>query len=372
MRFNRTTWLFLGGSLGIILLAVLFLSNQPKPTTTSGTPTSEALRPLFGGANVTDIVSFSVHDEVAAADTTYKQQSDGTWSIETSTTGKNGPLTQSTIDNAVAAVINLQSSQFAAANLGSFGLDKPNATIRFKTKAGDESVLKLGNRNPAGTSRYALVNGDSANVYLINASQDLDTIVTLAGTPPIVLPPTPTPVPSLQLPGPLFGQFDPYSIGRLEMVDNKSSAKLILLRDATTNWIVEEATNAIPGAAVDNSLVSVILNAFGLLQGTTAIPVADLSTVGLDKPSYTITVTASNPTNATGPDIRYHIDVGNTDPSGALTYVKVEGYNDVAMVLTRDLQLVLTAIKTPPYLPATPEATSAAAVESTAAVTAAP
>jgi hypothetical protein len=370
MRFNRNTLIFLVLAVVFIIVAALATRDQqPKVDVTPGDATA-VLRPLFGGANVTDITSFTVRDEVAAMETVYAQQADGSWAIDTTTTGKLGPITQATIDNAVATVINLQSEQFASDKRADFGLEKPNAIIRFKTKAGDESVLQLGNRNPAGTRRYALVNDDAANVYLINASSDLDTIVTLATTPPIVLPPTPTPVPSLQLPGPLFGQFDPYGASRVEMVNNKTGEKLILARDAATNWVVEEATNSVPAAAIDNTVVTVMLSAYGFLQGTTAIPVTDLAPLGLDNPTYSITVTGSG-TSATAAPITYHIDVGNADPSGALTYVRVAGFSDVATVLTRDLKLITDMIATPPYLPlATQEATGEAALATAEATTA--
>ena len=368
MRFNRNTGLFLIISLGVILLAVLFLSKQSETNSTEDV----TVRPLFGGGNVTDIISFSVRDEVAGMETVYAQQADGSWSIDSTTTGKLGPITQGTIDNAVATLLALQSEQFASDKRADFGLDTPNAVIRFTTKAGDESVLQLGNRNPAGTSRYALVNDDAANVYLINASTQLDTIVTLAGSPPIVLPPTPTPVPVLQLPGPLFSQFDPYSVARIEMIDNKTNAKLILVRDVTTNWVAEEATNSVPGTAIDNTMVTVMLNAFGFLQGTTAITVTDLAPLGLDEPAYTIIITAEN-VSATAAPVTYRIDVGTPDPSGALTYVRVAGFSEVATVLTRDLKLLLDMIETPPYLPlATQEATGEVAADGTAEATKAP
>jgi hypothetical protein len=234
-------------------------------------------------------------------------------------------------------------------------------------------VVLLGNNVPDGSRRYALVDQDATNVYIVNGASDLNTVITLAGTPPIILPPTPTPVPSLQLPGPLFGGFDALSVSRVELVDNKTNAKLVLVRDATTNWVVEEATNAIEGASVDNSLVSVILSTFGFLQGTTAITVSDLATVGLDKPAYTFTITADNSTSATGAGTTYKIDVGNPDASGALTYVRVAGYSEVATVLTKDLGLLIDAIKTPPYLPlpvGTAEATADATTNATAETTA--
>lgn len=370
MRFNRNTLIFLVLAGAFILVAAFSLRDQSPNVDVTPSDATPALRPLFGGANVTNIVSFTVRDEVAAAETVYAQQADGTWSIETTTTGKLGPITQATIDNAVATLINLQSEQFASDKRADFGLETPNATIRFKTSAGDESVLQLGNRNPAGTRRYALVNNDTANIYLINASTELDNIVTLATTPPIVLPPSPTPVPSLQLPGPLFGQFDPFSASRFEMIDNKTGAKLILVRDVTTNWLVEEATNSVPGGTIDNTMVSVMLSSFGFLQGTTAITVTDLAPLGLDNPSYTITVTAES-ISATAAPVTYRIDVGNADPSGALTYVRVAGYSEVATVLTRDLKLLTDMIATPPYLPATPEATGETTLEGTAEATAA-
>jgi len=56
MRFNRNTGLFLVISLGVILLAVLFLSKQSETDSTEDV----TVRPLFGGGNVTDIISFSV------------------------------------------------------------------------------------------------------------------------------------------------------------------------------------------------------------------------------------------------------------------------------------------------------------------------
>jgi hypothetical protein len=374
MRFNRNTLIFLAGSLIVIVLAVLLL-NKPATDSTATATLTVALRPLFGGANATDVVSFTVRDEVAVAESVYIQQPDGSWGLESSTTGKNGPLTQSTLDNSVATVLNLQATNFASEKRVDFGLDKPGATIRFKTKAGDEHVVLLGSDVPGGSRRYALVDQDATNVYIISGSSDLNPVITLAGTPPIILPPTPTAVPSLQLPGPLFGGFDPYGVGRIELVDNKTNAKLVLVRDATTNWVAEEATNAVPGAAIDNSLVSVILSTFGFMQGTTAISVSDLSTVGLDKPAYTITLTADSSTSATGTITTYRIDVGNPDVSGALTYVRVAGYSEVATVLTKDLELLIDVIKTPPYLPvATAEAvtTAESTAEATAAATTAP
>lgn len=71
-----------------------------------------------------------------------------------------------------------------------YGLDKPQLIVSFRTKDGRQETLSLGNANPRQTGNYAVKEG-SPVLYLINAavSTDLQQLLT---TPP-TLAPTPTP-----------------------------------------------------------------------------------------------------------------------------------------------------------------------------------
>src|SRR5262245_43204501 len=112
MRLNRQTLYFFLVIVAVIVLGVI-ISTLQQQATTDNQPTTVAST-LFSGVNVTDVARLSVTDETAKATTVYIQGTDGSWGLESTTTGGSGSLTQTTVDSAISNLVTIKAESFPA------------------------------------------------------------------------------------------------------------------------------------------------------------------------------------------------------------------------------------------------------------------
>lgn len=362
MRLNRNTLIVLLVSLAVIVVAGLLLNN-PSSNSTAATPTAEGfVGRVFPDLALESVNSITVRSEADATETAYIQDDEGVWQIESTTLTTANPdseITQTTLDERVANVVSLEApDSFETDDLAQFGLEPPAFVITLKTRDNQTVTVKIGKKNPQNNRYYALIGDNTTKVYLLTSVGKIDPVTQLAATPPIVIPPTPTPVPVLNTQGPVFSTFDATTITRFEVRDNANDAFIIIAKDSSGNWIVEEGTNK-EDRLLDSGSITTLLTVFGFTQAVDGVDGADLERLGLAEPAYTLVATGTN--NQT-----YSIKIGTEDVTGTRYYALVDAYETVAVIEKASIDIVLTLIAEPPYQPeATPEAT----VESTAEAT---
>jgi hypothetical protein len=367
MRLNRNTVLILLVSVIVIVVTSLFLNN-PISTPGNTTPTAEGfVGRVFPDLTLENVNGLRVRDEVAATETAYAQDAEGTWNIAfttLATASLTTNLTQTTMDERVANIIAVEAPEsFTTDDLVPFGLDAPAFTLTITTRDNQTFTLKIGQKNPAGNRYYALLGEDASKVYLLTGVGRIDPVTQLAATPPIVVPPTPTPVPVLNTQGPVFNTFDAASITRFEVRNTTNDEFIILAKDDAGNWRVEDGTNK-TDRLLDANIVTTFLTAFGFTPAVDGIDGADLERLGLAEPAYTLVATTA--TNQT-----YSLKIGTEDATGTRYYALVDAYDTVAVIEKAGIDIVLTLISEPPYQPeATPEATAEVTSEATAEATA--
>lgn len=367
MRLNRTTLLIFVVSFVVIIGAALLLNNPPSGSS-NATPTAEGfVGRVFPDLLLENVSGITVRDEASATQTAYTQDAEGVWGIASTTLATasiTSDLTQTTMDERVANIIGIEApDSFTSDDLEQFGLATPAFTITLLTRDNQTLTLKIGKKNPQNNRYYALVGDDTAKVYLLTSVGKIDPVTQLAATPPIVVPPTPTPVPVLNTQGPVFNTFDANTIIRFEARDTTNDEFIIIVKDSAGVWTVEDGTNkeALP---LDGATLTTFLTAFGFTQAVDGINGADLERLGLTEPAYSLTaVDAANNT--------YRIKVGTEDATGTRYYALVNDYETVAVIEKTGIDIVLTLISEPPYQPeATPEATAESTAEATAEATA--
>lgn len=362
MRINRSTLLFLAACFMIIVAALVFL-NQPAAAPNGSTPTPAVTARLFPDLTSEDVARIAITDTIAAAETVFVKQPDGSWAVDSSSSATTGDLTQASVIDAAGSLAQVAAETFTTEDVAQFGLESPAYTISFTTDAGDVNTLKLGNKNPSGNAYYALLNEDTQTVYLLNNATRLTTMSAFAAAPPFAPTPTPTPEPVLQVPGFIMPDWTGMDVTRFEMRDNENDEVVIFVRGEDDTWSIAEATNA-ESLPVSQSLVQFVVGNFGYLAVTAALEDVELESLGLDDPAYTIT-------GFTEGETTYSLRIGATDVSGKLYYALVNDLPQVALVQKSDVDTLLDLIKNPPYEQpeATAEATGEATAEATAAAT---
>jgi hypothetical protein len=265
---------------------------------------------------------------------------------------------QTRVAQAISTLLGLRyRDSFESDNLEQFGLDTPNYDINFT--AGDTDYrLQIGDKNIGGTQYYALLGADG-KVYVLTSASSTDTILNLLNNSPYIVPPTPTPIPVLNAPGPLFMGFDAQAINSFTLSDSESGQELVLVRDPETRaWTIEGSD-----AQVQQELVDFVLGQFGTLSAIDKVPGTNLEALGLVNPTRYLLASVDDATN-------YIVALGNTDPTGTRYYARVNDYADIAVVETSLVDFVLDMLVSPPIIPeATPEVTAEATVEATAEAT---
>ena len=79
------------------------------------------------------------------------------------------PVSQDTLNNAVGMLGDLKAERVLddVSDLSEYGLDSPVNTIVFKTKAGEETSIKIGAKNESVSQYYVKKNEDDKKVYLV-------------------------------------------------------------------------------------------------------------------------------------------------------------------------------------------------------------
>ncbi|QPC83465.1 DUF4340 domain-containing protein [Phototrophicus methaneseepsis] len=347
MRLNRNTIIVLVAALLVIVVALVML-NQPEDTGPE-TVADDAGGVLFTEAAPETVTSLNVTDSTGLNVSLQRGDTDeALWQFP----GNDDEVDAATVDTAVSTLTNLSytdSYQTEDATQYGFGTEAAPAVITFVAD-GTEYTLTVGRQNPSGNRYYVRV-GDDETIYLVN-STTLDTILGLASNQPIVVPPTPTPVPMLNAPGVVFVGFSAQDIQRFQVTDHASGESLVLVRGEDNLWTVLDDDRAL-----DQSTVEVLMSVYGFVEAVDAIDGADLEALGLAEPAYTIQATDSS-------ERTFKIQLGDTDASGTRMYALVDDYDTVAVIEADALSTIIGWLEEPPYAPE-PTATVGASEEVT-------
>ncbi|MHB8618910.1 MAG: DUF4340 domain-containing protein [Chloroflexota bacterium] len=188
MNFRFTLVLLVLAILVIGGVAVVQKNNPGSPTPTpSGTPQPAIFNFPSGDATVLDITSKGHETRLAMAN--------GKWALVKPEQDPN--VDQSRVSGVVGQLASLKGTRTVtkatAANLGTYGLERPQATVVVTLKGNKTDTLLLGNKSIDGTAYYAMSRG-GATVDLIDSALG-DSLLGFASAPPTATP-TPTPVPT--------------------------------------------------------------------------------------------------------------------------------------------------------------------------------
>jgi hypothetical protein len=355
MRLNRNTGFFLVGALVFIVLALFVLNNPTLAPNNTPTPENTTEK-VFPNLDFDQVRTVMVADS-ANLSLTLTQEQDGSWTLSNNP----NPVAQQATDTAVSNLVNIQSSnRFTdVTDLATYGLDAPRYTLTMNNGAQD-FVLKIGNNNPSGTRTYALVNDDTATVYLLSNPATIATLTGYLTNAPVVVI-TPTAAPSLDRAGILFLEYDPNRIVKVQLVNNASNENMTLLKQEDGTFALDPFSTNYAAQPLDQQLSQILVQVFGGFEAVDVLTnVTDLAAVGLDAPQYTLTATRDD-------GFEYKINVGGTDPSGTRYYVQILDLPNVGVVSATDINSLLQFIGVPPFVmvEVTPEATSETTAEAT-------
>jgi len=360
MSLNLRTGILFGVLLVIIVVAALLLNNpvsapEENADTQSRSAVSGPLLPADSEPDAIRALTVADNAQGVSVDLTRADDAEANdWTLVNAADGIT--LDQAAIDAAIQTLTGLEyADRFTADDVAlftadAFGLDEPQAVITY---TGDlNGRITVGDTNPTGTRYYAWLDEDETTIYALPLA-DVDAITRLAANPPIIQPPTPTPVPRLNTSGPVFSQFNQNTAQRFEIRANADDGLLILSRDTSGgDWQITQSSADVNGE-LDQMLVNIALSAFGTLQTVDAIEGADLAPLGLDAPAYTLVAEQSDGTLST-------LQIGGEDPTGSRYYALVDAFETVAVIAQADIDPLLDLIDAPPLAPqpeATPEAT---------------
>jgi len=156
-----------------------------------------------------------------------------------------------------------------------------------------------------------------------------------------------TPTATAQTAGPLFPEIsttDKQSgIVRFEIDNNTDKSKVVMTKDAASVWTVSEATNTQPLATDQTKAVGMMSNLASLtaIETFTTDKIADY---GLDKPTYTMTLTDSAGKT-------YVVKVGNKATTTPRYYVlKDDDTKNVYLVQNTTVDMLIGNIAIPAYV----------------------
>lgn len=355
MRLNRQTLIILGGSI-IVIMAVLLLLNSPASAPELDENDTPALAgPIFPDVDQEAVVQFGVRSSIDESFTLMARNEAGIWTVTDGTDIRDDvDLDQMRVVGSMGVLASLQATDgFTADDLTPYGLDDPLYIMTLITDDSTVHSVSIGNKNPAGTRYYALVGDDTATVYLLTRTFEIDNLARIANEPPYAIPPTPTPTPELGIPGPAFPDMMTFDITSFELRDHTEDAFLLLTRAADFVWSVEEGSYAEEGRTVDQTTVNVAIGglaALRLLDGFSDVD--DLARFGLDEPRYTLVAVGSMSTHT--------LQIGGSDPSGLRYYALVDEFDTVVVIDADAVDALLRLIVEPPYsaVEVTPEATA--------------
>jgi hypothetical protein len=158
---------------------------------------------------------------------------------------------------------------------------------------------------------------------------------------------TGTPTATAQTAGPLFPEIsttDKQSgIVRFEIDNNTDQSKVVMTKDAASVWTVSEATHAQQLATDQTKAVGMMSN-LAALTAVETFTTDKVSDFGLDKPTYTLTLTDSAGKT-------YSIKVGNKATTSPRYYVlKDDDAKNVYLVQSSTIDMLIGNIAIPAYV----------------------
>ncbi len=205
MRLKPGTILIFLGALAVIVVGVLLTNQQAATPAATATPTvaGEGAGPLFPAiadvATQASIVRFEVQDVTAGTKIVMtKDATTNNWVVTESAVPGDQGTDQAKAVAAMSRLAGLNSTQsfpLGDTALSSFGLDAPQYILILTDSTGATYTVRVGATNPATRRYYALVNDDTATVYVINQA-DIDNLRGQITAPPYLPTATPTITPT--------------------------------------------------------------------------------------------------------------------------------------------------------------------------------
>lgn len=240
MRLNTRNLI---GIVAVLLVmgAMLYLGTRPDMDEATETPeAADVSGPLFADLDEEAVDRFEVRrlpdltaadeaegdEEAAPIEPPYvvmTRDEEALWHIDEATHSTDREADQMMVTGSASLMAGLSyAEQFASDDIGTFGLDAPQAEIVLG--AGEDAVtLRIGDKNPGGTRYYVQLADDTEAVYMV-VSDIIDNVLAYADTPPYVPAPTATPTP--------FPTANPYS-----EVEQTATAQVELDMTATAEAI---------------------------------------------------------------------------------------------------------------------------------------
>lgn len=386
MRLNRNSLLFIALLAIIIIVAGIFLRDTEDSDTPAIEATAETVQifPAVSVANVTSLTISEIQevgdtrptpipgnatleaptplpDGVEAEMTTIivslsKDAETSIWIAEDETTlSIDDSIDSAQLAEAIANLVGLQSNrQFTPSdgNYEQYGLSEPAFDLSFVTENTDSEAqdyrLRIGNRTIGENGYYAFLNDDSETIYVINGASILQNgVLNLTTSVPLEPVPTATAAPVLNAQVPFAG-FVLTNAGVFRLSNDETV--IVISRNAeNTAWVYTQNGEEL---TVQQETLNVILNSFSTIFGVDETTVSDLSTLGLDAPSYTFEAGMIDST-------LYTLQIGDADPAGTVYYSLVDNFESVVLIDADSLGLLFSLFENPPVIvpEVTPEAT---------------
>ncbi|MGJ3238092.1 MAG: DUF4340 domain-containing protein [Anaerolineae bacterium] len=404
MRLNRNSAIFIALLAVVIVVALIFLQDEPAttPDPDSAEATAQVVS-LFPAVDQTQITALTI-SEVRAVDDTRPTPIPGNPTLEsptplpegieaetitevlsltraisgsewvisdTSTSTPASVVDSARVDSALSILVNLRANrQFIPDNgdYAQYGLDAPTIDIQFvqaptvsddDQDAGDavNYRLQIGDATVGENSYYALLNDDSETVYVVTGGSNLrNSVFSLLTTPPLQPTPTPTAVPVLNVQSPFmnFAVTQAVSFNFSELANGETIR--ITRNDANTEWVYTANDTDL---AVQQESLQVILNSFSTVRGLDQTVGADRSALGLEPPAYRFEAQTNDDT--------FVLQLGTQDPTGSLYYGLINDFEEVVLIDANSVALLIDLFENPPLAPDVPETTPEA--EATAEAT---
>lgn len=190
--FRRSTWIILI-AFAILLAGTLFW-QQSKMKKASSEPTPTAMEEAFlfetNDATITGLVLQRSSD----GKTLEFQHAESAWKlVKPSELAEGGDTDSAAVEAALSSLLSARivAKPSGATDLAILGLEPPSSRILVMLDNGEQININIGKVTATGSGYYALT--EARVIYVVN-KYSLDAVLGLLDAPPIVVPPTSTPV----------------------------------------------------------------------------------------------------------------------------------------------------------------------------------
>jgi protein-disulfide isomerase len=181
---------------------------------------------------------------------------------------------------------------------------------------------------------------DQRTIILVVVSLVVIVAVLLIGNPTAAPDLTPTPAGG----GPVFAALDQTTIVSVSVTNNDTGETTVLTKDDGGSWTVSEATNS-TDRATDQAAVETALTTLAALAASESFEADDLAVFGLDAPTHTLVLTASDDTTHT-------IQIGAKAAANPRYYALVDdNATTVYVVQQTQVDSLTDWVGAPPYVP---------------------